>query len=245
MRVLIIIILNIVLFSSVQANTIFNLIKIPNLEIYNSNAASGIKYLKPFKDFKVGIGNNNVSCSNTQNKHINKIFPLIEKNLLKYDKNFLKKINLKFVVLCQELSVAGIGSAGVPNHLMKTLILDINFDPKYFERVIHHEIFHLINDTHRLLFDEKKWINLNYKNFKYAKCSTCSDKLNLALIKETKGFLTEYSMTTPSEDMAEIFSFLITNQRLIKEITKNDTVLKKKVSYLKKQLSLIDKNLNL
>ena len=52
-------------------------------------------------------------------------------------------------------------------------------------------------------------------------------------------------MTTPSEDMAEIFSFLITNQRLIKEITKNDTVLKKKVSYLKKQLSLIDKNLNL
>ena len=69
-----------------------------------------------------------------------------------------------------------------------------------------------------MLFDEKKWINLNYKNFKYAECSTCSDKLNLALINETKGFLTEYSMTTPSEDMAEIFSFLITNQTLIKEL---------------------------
>ena len=54
MRVLVIIILNIVSFSSVQANTIFNLIKIPNLEIYNSDAVSGIKYLKPFKGFEVG-----------------------------------------------------------------------------------------------------------------------------------------------------------------------------------------------
>ena len=29
---------------------------------------------------------------------------------------------------------------------MKTLILDIKFNEKYFERVIHHEVFHIIND---------------------------------------------------------------------------------------------------
>lgn len=245
MRLLFFTILSLCFFYTAKANTIFYLTKIPNLKVYDLNTSNGIKYLSAEKPFKVGIVQNNVQCGVASDEEIKKRFLIIKKNFDKYEKNFLKKINLKFVVLCQELSVAGIGSAGVPNHLMKTLILDINFDPKYFERVIHHEIFHLINDTHRLLFDEKKWINLNYKNFKYAKCSTCSDKLNLALIKETKGFLTEYSMTTPSEDMAEIFSFLITNQRLIKEITKNDTVLKKKVSYLKKQLSLIDKNLNL
>tara|TARA_Y100000590_G_scaffold449049_1_gene586592 strand:- start:644 stop:1381 length:738 start_codon:yes stop_codon:yes gene_type:complete len=244
MRILLIITFNIFLFSQVQANTIFNLIKIPNLEIYNTNAASGIKYLKPFKTFEVGIRNNSVSCSNTNDKNIKKIFPLVEKNFLMYEKDFLQKINLKFVVLCEELSVAGIGSAGVPNHLMKTLILDINFNPKYFERVIHHEIFHIINDTHRSLFDEKKWKSFNHKNFKYAKCSTCSDKLNLELINKTKGFLTQYSMTTPSEDMAEIYSFLITNKKLLKKITINDSVLGNKVSYLKQQLLIIDKNLN-
>ena len=39
---------------------------------------------------------------------------------------------------------------------MKTLILDIKFDKKYFERVIHHEVFHIINDSYKktFLYDE-------------------------------------------------------------------------------------------
>ena len=32
---------------------------------------------------------------------------------------------------------------------MKTLILDIKFNDKYFERAIHHEIFHLIKDSNK------------------------------------------------------------------------------------------------
>jgi hypothetical protein len=126
---------------------------------------------------------------------------------------------------------------------MKTLILDINFDPINFERVIHHEIFHIINDSRKELFDEKEWIKFNNKDFKYAECSTCTDKLNLSLIKNTNGFLTEYSMTTPSEDMAEIYSFIITGNKLLKNKTDKDTILKNKVSYLKNQLLLIDKSL--
>ena len=46
--------------------------------------------------------------------------------------NFLEKINLKYIVLCEKLSVSGINSAGVPNHEMKTLIIDIKFDNNYF-----------------------------------------------------------------------------------------------------------------
>jgi hypothetical protein len=47
---------------------------------------------------------------------------------------------------------------------MKTLILDIKFNEKYFERVIHHEVFHIINDSYKELFDEKIWSNFNVKN---------------------------------------------------------------------------------
>ena len=62
---------------------------------------------------------------------------------------------------------------------MKTLILDIKFDQKYFERVIHHEVFHIINDQHKELFNENEWKKFNDLIFKYAKCSTCTEKLGL------------------------------------------------------------------
>ncbi len=238
-----IIIIVLLLFSSVQADTIYNLVKIPNLEIHNINTLNGVKYLKPKKPFQIGLGNNNVTCLNSNKENINNKFSLVKKNFNKYGTKFLKEINLKYVVLCENLSVAGINTAGVPNYLMKTLILDINFNPIYFERVLHHEIFHIINDSRKELFDEKKWINFNKKHFKYAECSTCSDKLDLSLLKNTDGFLTEYSMTTPSEDMAEIYSYLITDSKLLKNLTDKDKILKNKVSYLKNQLLLIDKSL--
>ena len=125
---------------------------------------------------------------------------------------------------------------------MRTLIIDLKFNKNFFERVIHHEIFHLIYDTHRNLFKDDEWRKINKKNFKYASCSTCSDKLNLSLLNNTEGFLTEYSMTTPSEDMAEVFSFLIAKKKIIKNKALNDLILNKKISYIKKNILEIDKN---
>ena len=49
-------------------------------------------------------------------------------------------------------------------------------------------------------------------------------------------------MSTPSEDMAEVFSFLITNNMKIDNISKEDPILKKKISYIKKNILEIDKN---
>jgi len=60
------IILSILIFiSSANANTIFYLIKIPNLEIHSGKSVNGLKYLKAIKPFSVGIRDNNVSCFNS------------------------------------------------------------------------------------------------------------------------------------------------------------------------------------
>ena len=108
---------------------------------------------------------------------MNNKYKIIKKNLDKYSLEFLKKINLKYIVLCEDLSISKINTAGIPDHIMKTLILDIKFNQKYFERVIHHEVFHIINDTYKSLFNEKTWSKFNVKEFKYAECSTCTNKL--------------------------------------------------------------------
>ena len=244
MRFLKIIVLFLLLISPCNANTIYNLIKIPNLSIYQSKTTNGLKYLVTLKPFQVGIRNDNVTCFESNIKNIDKKFNLINKNLDRYSSDFLKKINLKYIVMCEDLSVSEIGAAGVPNVSVKTLIIDLNFNEKFFERIIHHEIFHMINDSYKMYFLENEWKDLNQVDFKYAKCSTCTNKVNLEVIDKTKGFLTEYSMTTASEDMAEVFSFLMKNKEYLNNKSLNDPILKNKVSFIKKNVLKIDNNFN-
>ena len=237
------IILSILIFiSPANANTIFYLIKIPNLEIHSDKSLNGLKYLKAIKPFNVGIRDNNVSCLNSSEEDIKKKLPIIEKNLNRYNSIFLNKINLKFIVLCENLTVSQFNSAGVPNTRTKTLIVDIKFNEEYFERVLHHEVFHMINESHKKKFSYEKWKNFNNSKFKYAQCSTCSDRLNLSLLRENKGFVTEYSMSTASEDMAEVFSFMIIDKKKIEDKALMDPILNKKILFIKKNILKIDEN---
>ena len=143
--------------------------------------------------------------------------------------------------MCEDLSISNINTAGIPDHIMKTLILDIKFNENYFERVIHHEVFHIINDSFKEVFNEKVWSNFNVKEFEYAECSTCTDKLGLDTYSNTRGFFTEYSQSTASEDMAEVFSHLMIGVNL----SNPDPILKKKIEFIKTNLLRIDQNFNL
>ena len=225
--------------SYVNADEIYNLIKIPNLEIYKLKNDNNIRYLSAKGNFKIGI-NKNISCDKVSINNLNSKFPLIEKNLNRYNSNFLNKIKLKYIVFCENLFISEINTGGIPDNKNRTLILDINFNKKYFERMMHHEIFHMIQKSNSKHFDEEKWSSLNSKDFEYAKCSTCSDRLNLDLYKKTEGFLTEYSKSIPSEDMAEVFSFLMTDKAKIEDKSDNDIILKNKINFIKSSLSKID-----
>jgi hypothetical protein len=237
MSIIRIIILSLFIFTQSQADTIYNLIKIPNLEIYEINTSNKLRYLYAKQPFTIGV-DNNINCFNSEKKVLDEKYELIQKNLNKYNQKFLKKINLKYIVLCEDLSISNINTAGIPDNVMKTLILDIKFDEKYFERVIHHEVFHIINDSFKEIFDEKVWSNFNVKNFKYAECSTCTDKLGLDTYSNSEGFFTEYSQSTASEDMAEVFSHLMIGL----DLNNNDPILNKKIQFIKTKLLKIDEN---
>ena len=225
------------LISPVKADAIYELIKIPNLEIYNIKTENKLRYLNAKQAFTIGI-DNNINCFKSSKQELEKKYKIIEKNLNRYSQNFLKKINLKYIVMCEDLSISGINTAGIPDNLMKTLIVDIKFNDKYFERVLHHEVFHIINDSYKDIFNEQIWSSFNAKEFDYAKCSTCTKNVGLDTYSKTDGFITEYSRSTASEDMAEVFSHLIYGN-LPKNI---DPILKKKIEFIKKGLLKIDEN---
>ena len=237
MNLIRLILLSLFIFTQAQADTIYNLIKIPNLEVYEINTSNKLRYVYAKQPFTIGV-DKNINCFNSEKKFLDKKYKIIKKNLDRYDQKFLKKINLKYIVLCEDLSISKIKTAGIPDNVMKTLILDLKFNETYFERVIHHEVFHIINDSYKELFDEKIWSNFNVKNFKYAECSTCTNKIGLNTYKKTDGFFTEYSRSTASEDMAEVFSHLMIDS----DLSNIDPILNKKIQFIKKNLLKIDKD---
>ena len=235
MKIFKLVLISFFLITTANSNSIYNIIKIPNLEIYELKTPNKLKYFYATKPFRLGV-QKNIVCNNSDKKTYDEKYQIISKNLNRYSKEFLKKINLKYIVMCENLSISGINTAGIPDHLMKTLIIDLKFNEKYFERVIHHELFHIINDGFKDLFDDDKWKKFNELNFKYADCSTCSKKLGLDTYENTIGFFTEYSMTTPSEDMAEVYSHLITGNYK----NSNDIILNKKINFIKDILKEVD-----
>jgi hypothetical protein len=237
MNLIRLILLSLFIFTQAQADTIYNLIKIPNLELYEINTSNKLRYVYAKQPFTIGV-ENNINCFNSEKKFLDKKYKIIKKNLDRYDQKFLRKINLKYIVLCEDLSISKIKTAGIPDNVMKTLILDLKFNESYFERVIHHEVFHIINDSYKELFDEKIWSNFNVENFKYAECSTCTNKIGLDTYKKTDGFFTEYSRSTASEDMAEVFSHLMIDS----DLSNIDPILNKKIQFIKNNLLKIDKD---
>ena len=226
-----------ILIPSAKANTIYELIKIPNLEVYDLKTPNKLRYVYAKQPFTIGL-DNNINCYNSADKELEEKYKIIRQELDRYDQKFLRQINLKYIVLCEDLSISGINTAGIPDNVMKTLIVDIKFNNKYFKRVLHHEVFHIINDSYKEIFNENEWSSLNDKNFSYAECSTCTDKLGLDTYPNTNGFISEYSQSTASEDMAEIYSHIIS--KIIPK--KIDPILKNKINFIKEKLELIDQD---
>ena len=227
-----------IVITPLKADTIYNLIKIPNLEIYNINTKNELRYLYATKPFRLGFNvKKNINCYNSDKKILDEKYKIIKKNLDRYSLNFLKIIGLKYVVLCENLSITGINTAGIPNNKTRTLILDIKFNENHFERAIHHELFHIINDNYKELFDKNIWKNFNKKNFKYSKCSTCNNNWNLYLLDDGTGFFTEYAKSTASEDMAEVFSHLMFYKN---KVYSDDPIIEKKILFIKKNVLKID-----
>ncbi|MDA8844540.1 putative zinc-binding metallopeptidase [Candidatus Pelagibacter bacterium] len=234
------ILLLIFLITPLKANTIYNLIKIPNLEIYEINTKNKLRYFYAARPFQLGT-QKNIVCSNPNKKDLELKYKIIHKNLNRYSYDYLKKINLKYIVMCENLSISELYTAGIPDNIMKTLILDIKFNEKYFERVIHHEVFHVMHLQHKNIFNEEEWAKFNNFEFKYAECSTCTKNISLEKYQETDGFFTEYSKSTASEDMAEVYSHMIfLKKKEINQIRKLDPILNNKISYIENKIKEID-----
>ena len=100
MKIFKLVLISFFLITPANSNSIYNLIKIPNLEIYELKTPNKLKYFYATKPFRLGV-QKNISCVNSDKKTYDKKYQIISENLSRYSKEFLKKINLKYIVMCE------------------------------------------------------------------------------------------------------------------------------------------------
>ena len=61
---------------SAHSDAIYNIIKIPNLEVYNLKSDNGLRYLYAKKNFQIGI-NKNIDCDSLNKSVIDKKYKII------------------------------------------------------------------------------------------------------------------------------------------------------------------------
>ena len=127
-----------------------------------------MRYLTPKKDFVTNSGINNVSCKKSKNDKVEEKYIKTKNELDDYKKTFFKKIKLKYIVLCEKLKVGEVNALGFANPEMETILLNINVNNKNFERVIHHEVFHIIENNYKKFFPDTVWAKFNKPNFYYS-----------------------------------------------------------------------------
>ena len=234
------IILLILLSFVAKADQLLELVKIPNLSLHKLENKNSLAYLKPTKDFFVGSSFKNVSCKKNISQNFNEKYLEAQRGFDSYNDDFFRKIKLRYIVLCGDLKIAGIPALGFANPEMKTLILNTNSNNLNFIRVLHHEIFHIIEHNFNKYFSTIYWSNLNSKEFKYSACSTCSNNYSLEKIRNNEGFVSEYAKSTLSEDMAETFSFMMSDNALVLNMISKDKILDRKVKTIKKIVKKVD-----
>ena len=79
MNLIRLVILSLFFFTQVQSDTIYNLIKIPNLEIYDIKTPNKLRYFYAKQPFTIGV-DNNINCYNSEKNILNQKYKIIQKN---------------------------------------------------------------------------------------------------------------------------------------------------------------------
>ena len=163
---------------------------------------------------------------------------VVADELGRYPGGSLEASRLRRVLLCAGLAEAGTEIPSLPN-VEQTLLLDVESDPAFLRRLIHHELFHFVDyaDDDQVRRDPA-WERLNDPDFVYGPGGRSQRAPGSArLTTERPGFLTEYATSALEEDKAEVFSFLMTAPTTVRRIAKHDPVLQAKIAAVRAQLA--------
>lgn len=163
--------------------------------------------------------------------------PLFNQEFASYPLSLVKRMGLKRVVMCKELSYGGQLRTGVPDFEHNALYLDVAcaiYDRTFLRKIIHHETFHVIDYKAGQFGSDERWSRLNPPSFRYVNGGHRAHES--LLTDDVPGFLNHYSTTAVEEDKAEVFANMMVEPAYIAKRIQTDSVLRAKVSRMREQL---------
>ena len=177
---------------------------------------------------------------------------LIKKEIDVYPIEFINNSGLKFIMICDELTLNDSEVIGVaPGHydqspgvfyLSANELKDVKNNPRVksmLKHVFHHEFYHIIDAQLTNVIIDNQWEKINKQN--YSKVELSGD---LNLDNSINGFVTQYARNNQNEDKAELFAMLITKNSEVKKLLNDDKVLFDKTKLLISRLKSISPSIN-
>lgn len=192
--------------------------------------------------FPVRTSHGLISGDDADPASLNRYSGLFVQEFCLYPETLIRKIKLKRVIFCTQLAFAGQRRNAIPDFEHDTLFLEVNrgnFDNIYMRKVIHHELFHIIDFyDDGSLYRDQSWSDLNPQTFEYGTGGRNAQSLAVTSVvnDESRGFLNHYSTTGVEEDKAEVFANLIVNPTYVNNRVETDEVLALKVQTMKQLL---------
>ncbi|HRK20830.1 MAG TPA: hypothetical protein PLX06_03435 [Fimbriimonadaceae bacterium] len=178
---------------------------------------------------------------------LKKYEPLFVEEWNRYPASLFKKAKVTKLIIGAKVAMNGQIRAAVPAFDLDTMFYDAelgNYRPDYQRVVIHHELFHMIDQRMGVMRRDPEWAALNGPEFKYGDGGHNVRNLGAGeLTDKLPGLLTPYAGSAVEEDKAELFAHLLVNPAFVTERAKLDPVLAKKIELLKRRLATFDPGL--
>ena len=158
--------------------------------------------------------------------------------LRRHSREFLQAARLKNVLLGTALSAGNLPGGGIVGLTVAGqtfFVADVRAREPVLRHVFHHELYHLADS---LLSSDPEWEGLNPAGFAYDRKDAVKMDPSGSMIDRTRfGFISRYATFSAGEDKAELFAFLVTDTRTVRELASRDSVLRRKVSLLEARVT--------
>ena len=172
-----------------------------------------------------------------------KYYAALIEEFSKYPTEFIKKSNLKRIVLVEKLAEGSTFMAARPITNAETLYYDVTYftSELYARYVIHHEFYHMIEEEWNgsAFYKDPNWAAFNEKGFSYGDGgrSAYNQREDVwSFVHPMKGFVNWYSSYGLEEDKAVVWGGMFTPElwKLVKTMIRTDSIIGAKVDYLRK-----------
>jgi hypothetical protein len=164
-----------------------------------------------------------------------------------YSPTFLAATHVEHVTLCRTIEVADgeLPPAGMALLDQQRILVSVSeyqqANDFTIDRVIHHELFHLLDYAGEHFHVDPEWDALNPRGFAYHDPDMLYQNRDLA-VQRPNGFVLSYATQNEVEDRASTFELVLARPEQLCEIAAKDPIVAKKAALIKARVRKVAGN---